>query len=141
MPQYIGWEHFHHEADIGVRGHGRSLAEAFEQVALAMTAVILEPDRVADHDLVVVHVSAADREVLLTEWLNALVYEMATRGMLFRRFRVEIGNDELQGMAWGEPIDVERHRPTVEIKGATFTELAVRRNSDGFWLAQCVVDV
>jgi len=44
-------------------------------------------------------------------------------------------------MAWGEPIDVERHRPTVEIKGATFTELAVRRNSDGFWLAQCVVDV
>ena len=26
-----GWEHFQHIADIGVRGSGRSLAEAFEQ--------------------------------------------------------------------------------------------------------------
>ena len=121
MSQDAGWEHFHHEADIGVRGHGRSLAEAFEQAALAMTAVILEPDRVVDRDPVVVQVSAADQEILLTEWLNALIYEMATRRMLFRRFQVKIGNGELQGTAWGEPIDIKRHRPTVEIKGATFT--------------------
>jgi tRNA nucleotidyltransferase (CCA-adding enzyme) len=106
-----------------------------------MTAVILEPDRVVDRDPVVVQVSAADQEILLTEWLNALIYEMATRRMLFRRFQVKIGNGELQGTAWGEPIDIKRHRPTVEIKGATFTELAVQQDSNGRWLAQCVVDV
>jgi tRNA nucleotidyltransferase (CCA-adding enzyme) len=136
-----GWEHFRHVADIGVRGTGRSLAEAFEQAALAMTAVIVDPGDVAELGEVAIEVSAPDDELLLTEWLNALVYEMATRHMLFARFEVKIRGDSLSATAWGEPIDVARHQPTVEIKGATFTELRVWRSDDGLWHAQCVVDV
>jgi len=34
------WEHFPHEADIGVRGFGATPAEAFEQAALALTAAV-----------------------------------------------------------------------------------------------------
>jgi len=136
-----GWEHFRHIADIGVRGCGRSLAEAFEQVALAMTAVILDPAAVACGESLQIEVSASDHELLLTEWLNALIYEMATRHMLFARFEVEIRGDILKARAWGEAIDVARHQPAVEIKGATFTELRVSRSEDGLWRAQCVVDV
>jgi len=136
-----GWEHFHHVADIGVRGNGNTLGEAFEQAALAMTAVIVEPSRVADTQAVEIVVSAEDREILLLEWLDALIYEMATRKMLFRRFRVEIEDCRLHATAWGEPIDVDRHQPGVEIKGATFTELKVWQESDDTWHAQCVVDV
>lgn len=136
-----GWEHFRHIADIGVRGCGRSLAEAFEQVALAMTAVILDPAAVACGESLQIEVSASDHELLLTEWLNALIYEMATRHMLFARFEVEIRGDILKARAWGEAIDVARHQPAVEIKGATFTELRVWRSEDGLWRAQCVVDV
>lgn len=36
------WEHFAHEADMGVRGLGASLGQAFEQGALAMTALVTE---------------------------------------------------------------------------------------------------
>ena len=32
------WEHFEHDADVGVRGWGNTRAEAFEQAAVAMTA-------------------------------------------------------------------------------------------------------
>ena len=35
-----GWEHFPHDADVGVRGFGATAAEAFEQAALALTAVV-----------------------------------------------------------------------------------------------------
>jgi SHS2 domain-containing protein len=136
-----GWEHFHHEADIGVRGIGRDLPEAFEQAALAMLAVITDPATVEPREALELVVSAPDSHLLLYEWLNALIYEMATRKMLFSRFRVEITGDELHGTIHGEPIDVARHQPTVEIKGATFTELAVKQREDGLWLAQCVVDV
>jgi tRNA nucleotidyltransferase (CCA-adding enzyme) len=136
-----GWKHFQHIADIGVRGSGRSLAEAFEQAALAMTAVILDPQTVACSEPLAIEVSAPDHELLLTEWLNALIYEMATRHRLFARFEVEIRGHRLKATAWGEAIDVARHRPTVEIKGATFTELRVWRSDDGLWHAQCVVDV
>jgi SHS2 domain-containing protein len=135
------WEHFQHAADIGVRGSGRTLAEAFEQAALAMTAVIVDPDSVKGSEPVAVAASAPDPELLLTEWLNALIYEMATRRMLFVRFEVAIDGEALTGRAWGEPIDVARHQPTVEVKGATFTELRVWQSSDGQWHAQCVVDV
>jgi len=79
--------------------------------------------------------------VLLVDWLNALVYEMATRHMLFARFDVNIENHRLQAVAWGEPVDVARHRPAAEVKGASFCELAVRRQPDGQWIAQCIVDV
>ncbi|MGB5453213.1 MAG: archease [Sedimenticolaceae bacterium] len=135
------WEHFQHMADIGVRGCGVTIAEAFEQAALAMTAVIAEPDSVEAHELIEVDISAPDNELLLTEWLNALIYEVATRHMLFGRFKVEIRDHRLRGKAWGEAIDVARHEPAVEIKGATFTELRVWRGEEGMWHAQCVVDV
>ena len=135
------WEHFQHMADIGVRGCGVTIAEAFEQAALALTAVIVEPDSVEAREAIELDISAPDKELLLTEWLNALIYEMATRHMLFRRFKVEIRDHRLQGKAWGEAIDVARHQPTVEIKGATFTELRVWQGEEGLWHAQCVVDV
>jgi SHS2 domain-containing protein len=134
------WEHFSHDADIGVRGIAEDVADAFAQAALALTAVITDPDGVAPRRAVQLSCEAPDDELLLYDWLNAVVYEMATRGMLFARFAVRIDGDRLEGAAWGEKVDVARHRPAVEIKGATLTELAVRR-SDGAWIAQCVIDI
>ncbi len=135
------WEHFYHMADIGVRGRGQTLTEAFEQVALAMTAVITEPELIQPQQAITVNCSAPEQDLLLVDWLNALVYEMATRKMLFSRFEVRLQATQLTGRAWGEKIDIPRHQPTVEIKGATYTELKVEQQADGSWLAQCVVDV
>ena len=135
------WQHFPHDADIGVRGIGRSKAEAFEQAALAMTAVITDPASVAAGEAVEISCEAPDDELLLVDWLNALVFEMATRRMLFARFEVGCDDHRLHGRAWGEKVDVGRHQPAVEVKGATLTCLSVGQQSDGMWSAQCVVDV
>ena len=135
------WEHFAHGADIGVRGQGSTLAEAFEQAALALTAVIADPDGIVPREAVEIACEAPDDELLLAEWLNAIVYEMAVRRMLFGRFEVAIEGGRLKGRALGEPTSVARHRPAVEVKGATYTSLRVARTDDGGWLAQTVVDV
>lgn len=135
------WEHFPHAADVGIRGFGDTLAEAFEQAALALTAVVTDLDGVAGRQEVTLSCEAPDRELLLTEWLNAIIYEMAVRDMLFSRFAVEIEDGQLSGSAWGEQLDPSRHQPVAEPKGATFTELAVRRDPVGGWMAQCVIDV
>ena len=66
---------------------------------------------------------------------------MATRKMLFSRFDVCVNDHSLHATAWGEPIEVARHQPAVEVKGATYTELSVKRDEEGRWTAQCVVDV
>lgn len=134
------WEHFEHGADIGVRGLGASKAAAFEQAALALTAVITDPDRVAAREAVQIHCEAPDDELLLADWLNALVYEMAVRHMLFGRFTVRLAGHRLDAQALGEAASVARHHPAVEVKGATYTALRVAP-AEGGWLAQTVVDV
>lgn len=139
------WEHFHHVADVGVRGFGDTMAEAFEQAAVSMTAVVTEPGAVRAAEWVEVACEAPNPEILLADWLNALVFEMATRRMLFARFAVRIearpGGWRLDAKAWGEAVDVARHQPAAEVKGATLSELEVARGGDGRWRAQCIVDV
>jgi len=135
------WEHFDHGADIGVRGLGRTRAEAYEQAALALTAVITEPARVEPLETVEIRCQADDDEALLVAWLNAIVTEMAARRMLFGRFQVELEGLSLHGEASGEAVSVGRHEPAVEVKGATYTQLRVRPAPGGGWLAQTVVDV
>jgi tRNA nucleotidyltransferase (CCA-adding enzyme) len=135
------WELFPHGADMGVRGIAPSKAVAFEQAAVALTAVVTDPAHVAAKDSVHLSCTAPDDELLLVEWLNALIFEMATRKMLFARFEVAIENHTLAATAWGEAIDLDRHELGVEVKGATCTSLKVCREESGQWSAQCVVDV
>jgi SHS2 domain-containing protein len=135
------WEHFPHQSDIGVRGVGASPAEAFEQAALALTAVMSDPATVEPREAVSVTCDAPDMELLFVEWLDRVIYETATRHMFFSRFVVRIEGLRLTGQAWGESIDPARHPLVVEVKGATLTSLRVAQGDDGRWTAQCVVDV
>ena len=66
---------------------------------------------------------------------------MATRGMLFCKFEVSIEAGSLRARVWGQQVDVEKHQPSVEIKGATYSDLKVGCDKDGKWVAQCIVDV
>ncbi len=141
MAAAVHWEHFPHEADIGVRGMGATLEQAFEQAALALTAVITDLDTVAQNEVIDLSCEAPDVELLLVDWLNMLVYEMVTRKMLFSRFEVRLEGERLSARVWGEPLDTVRHHPAVEVKGATYTALKVAQHAGGGWLAQCVVDV
>lgn len=136
------WEHFEHDADVGVRGVGKTLEEAFAQAGLALMHVFARADAVEPNKSVPIECQASDDEVLLVDWLNALVYEVATRRMLFGRFDISIDADKLHATAYGETIDPSRHETVVEVKGATYTCLHVGEDSNShLWTAQCVVDV
>ena len=126
---------------MGVRGIGHSKEEAFEQAAIAMSAVITDPAKISAVERVEIACAAPDDELLLVDWLNALIYEMATRKWLFSRFEVHIKEHQLVAGVWGESMNAAKHQPAVEIKGATYTALRVAQESNGEWVAQCVVDV
>jgi SHS2 domain-containing protein len=134
-------ELFPHSADIGVRGIGPTRVSAFEQAALALTKAVTDPAGIALKEAVEISCEAPDDAFLLHDWLNALLYEMAMRRLIFGRFTVAIEGHRLKGRAWGEPVDRRRHMPAVEPKGATLTALKVERRGDGAWIAQCIVDV
>jgi len=135
----VEWEHFPHDADVGVRGFGATPAQAFEQAALALTAIVTNA-AVKPQTAVEVTSEAPDLELLFVDWLNTIIYEMSVRKMLFGRFVVTIEGIRLKGTLWGEPVDVARHAPACEPKGATYTALRVA-HAAGVWSAGCVVDV
>jgi SHS2 domain-containing protein len=135
------FETFEHGADIGIRGRGRTLSEAFENGAKSMYSLVVEGlDTVIPEKPVTISCESFDLECLFVTWLNSLLAESDIQRLIFSDFKVKIQDLKLTGTAMGEPFDFSRHRRGVEVKGATFTELAVRQEGD-LWIAQCVVDV
>jgi len=137
----VHWEHFSHGADVGIRGVGATMAEAFAQAALALTAAMCDVASVRPLEVSEIVCRAPSPELLLVDWLNAIVYAIATEHRIFSEFDVRIDQRELHALIKGEPIDRDRHQPAVEIKGATHTSLRVAQEPDGRWVAQCVIDV
>jgi SHS2 domain-containing protein len=140
MVHAASWEHFEHEADVGVRGRGATLEEAFACGGLALTGIVTDPATVAPATPVDIACESEDRETLFAEFLNAVIFEMATRDMLFGRYDVTIEGGRLRATAWGEPVDGARHQPAVEPKGATYTALRVAEVGSEF-VVECVIDV
>ncbi len=135
-----GYETFEHEADIGIRGFGKSIESAFENAAVALYSVMVNIARIAQNESRTLSVSAPDNELLLVEWLNALLSLSDIERIVFSRFEVRISGNSVTGTAWGEKLDKKRHEPGVEVKGATYHQLNVKNEGD-IWTAQCVVDV
>ncbi len=141
-------EFFEHKADIGIRGIGKTLQEAFEEIARAMFEIMFDLTQVGMDINVEIKVNAQNLEELLVEWLNALLTEKDIHNTVFAHFKIEkikqIENGDwiLEGKAYGEELNIEKHKPEVEVKAATYSQLKVyfdkkRRR----WVAQCVVDV
>ena len=120
-----GWEHFPHDADVGVRGFGATPAEAFEQAALALTAVVTRAP-IEPLSRVEVRCEAPDLELLFVDWLNAIIYEMAVRRMLFAHFDVRIEGTGLAATLWGEPVERRAARAGLRTEGRNLHGIAGR---------------
>lgn len=139
------YEYLDHEADIGIRGIGYTLSEAFAESAQAMFSIMADVETVAPRESVAVHCQARDVETLLVEFLNELLFQREARGLLLSSCHVnEIRQNAerwyLDALAWGEPLDLGRHEIRTEVKAATYAALKVGRQG-GLYVAQCVVDV
>jgi len=132
--------HIEHDADIGLRATASSRGGLYEAMGEALTAVITDPACVRLERQIDIHCEAPDDAPLLVDWLNALIYEMATRRMVFGKWRVALDGDKLDALVEGEGLDRARHLPVVEVKGATYTALSVEQDASGNWHGQCIVD-
>jgi SHS2 domain-containing protein len=135
------WEHFEHGRCVGVRGLAATKAGAFEQAALALTALVCAPHTVRPLESVEISCTGIDDAALLASWLTALAREMAARHVVFGRFEVTISGGRLRGQAFGEPASVERHASAADVDGAVFLGARVSRTGDGGWMADSVVDL
>ena len=137
----VSYEYFEHQADIGIRGKGKTLAEAFEQAALAMFEIMVETKYLKIDKPQIVEVEGNDLNELLIAWLSELLYLKDVEGKMFSKFEIgSIDENKLVAKVYGEPIDSSRHKLKLEVKAATYTQLFVEKKETS-WIAQCLVDV
>ena len=136
-----GFELFDHTADLGVEGRGDSLGEALAWTATGMFSVIADLDAVKPREELRLSVAAVDRDALVVDWLNELLFRFETEGFLPRRFEVTVNEagTALEARCMGEPADPDRHRAWSVVKAATYHALEVRHNTE--WRIQVVLDV
>jgi SHS2 domain-containing protein len=121
-----------HTADVGIIAYGADMKQAFANAAKGLFSLITELDDVDE----VLHrdaeLTATDEESLLVEWLNELIYQFDTEGIVFKRFDItQLDNTRLRARGYGEKVDKSRHRLKTGVKAATYHMLKVEKN-DGF---------
>ena len=135
------FELFEHTADVGVRGFGRTVEEAFENTAKAMMSVMFDLEAIEPRREVEIECSAGNVEELLVAFLNEVLSMIDIEGLVLGEFKVRINENKLTCVARGEEFKAEKHHPKTEVKAATYSQLRVFKNDDGYWVAQCIVDV
>lgn len=131
--------YFDHEADIGVIGFGKTITEAFVSAAEAVFALMSSPEEIKEIDTVEFKFEEQDIELAFVEWLNLLIAHAHKDKLVFKSFKLLHNGGYWKGMAMGEPWREELTHGT-EVKGATLTELSVKKRGE-LWEARCVVDV
>jgi len=135
------YETFEHTADLGLRVRAPDLDSLFAEAGRALFSTIVDdPDTVRPQQRFDVTLSGTERDYLLFDWLNELLFRWDSAHLLFSRFEVHVRADGLNGTAWGEPLDESRHILGHEVKAITYHGLRVEPTDDG-WLAEVIVDI
>jgi len=138
------WEHYEHTADIGIRGYGDTLEEAFEAVAIALFDVMVDVRKVEKKEVREIEVEGEDLYSLLYNFLEELLILHDTEGLVFGDFEVKIEKTEqgyrLKAKAYGEKLS-EKHEPKEEVKAITYHEMEIKQLPSEEWMAQLVPDI
>ncbi len=132
-----GYEELEHAADWSFQVRGRDLRELFVNAAGAITR-LEHGDKTGNAAITrELQVQGMDRESLLVNWLNELLYLAQARREVYRGFEIiEINDTHLRARVSGAP----EQNPQRRIKAVTFHTLEIKKTTRG-WEATLVVDV
>jgi SHS2 domain-containing protein len=137
------YEFFEHTADLGLRASGRDLPDLFANAALGLMAAVVDPATVRPGGIRDrIRAEGPDRETLLVNWLNQVLFLFSVQRMVFCRFQVRSFSDTaIEAEGEGELLDPLRHGVLREVKAVTLHDLGVERAPDGTWRAKAILDV
>ncbi|MBZ5501478.1 MAG: archease [Acidobacteriia bacterium] len=143
----VPYEILEHPADVGFRAYGRTVAELFENAALAMCSLGCAPERIEEREERDIAAQGSDIESLLYAWLAEVLAVADADRLVFHRMAVTLLREpapgqpgEVRGTAYGETFDRQRHTAGTCVKAVTLHQFFVEPTADGF-RAQVFVDV
>jgi SHS2 domain-containing protein len=134
------FEILEHPADIGFRAFGGTLEELFANSAVAMLSIAGDPEAAEQRQEYRISVESGDRDGLMVDWLNEVLYWYDGKRIALREFRVQLTGERIDAVATGEPRDPERHRSHLIVKAVTYHQLRIEHR-DGAWIAEVYLDI
>ena len=130
-----------HTADIGIVAYGTNIKQVFANAARGLFSLITELDTITEKEQHNIEITAPDREALLVNWLNELIYLFEAKEMLFNRFDItSLTDTELRATGYGEKIDLTKHELKTQVKATTYHMLKIEQTRSS-WKAQVIFDV
>jgi len=87
-----------------------------------------------------ISVESGDRDSLMLDWLNEVLYWYDGKRIALREFRVNLQEHRIDAVATGEPRDPQRHRARLIVKAVTYHQLRIEQR-DGAWIAEVYLDI
>ena len=135
------FEIIEHTADIGIACYGADLQQLFLHAAFGLYSLMIDVNDIKEKLQREISLSAPDREGLLVDWLNELIYIFEVEQVVLTRCEFNKLNDtELQARCFGDKIDPEHQTIKREVKAATYHMLTITNNKNGY-KARVIFDI
>lgn len=126
----VKYEYRDHTADIQLHSWGDTMAEAFENAAIAMFGYMTELDAVEVDDSLVIEVEAEGRDLksLLYKFLDEFLYNFSTEDNVCKDVRITMFDAErmrLRAVGHGEKFSLDKHPQGTEIKAITYSHMQI----------------
>jgi len=127
-------------ADVGIVAYGEDINSVFENAALGMFSLIVEPQKIRVKERVEVRVESNNLEDLLVAWLNELLFIFETKGFIINECKIiQMDDKHLIADIKGEDYDPDIHSRNIYIKAATYHDLEIKKDNSG-WRAKVIFD-
>jgi SHS2 domain-containing protein len=137
----MAFEVIEHTADAGIIARGATLGEAFAEAARGMYSLMVDLESVLPAQRVQFDLREADNERLLLKWLLDLLFTTETQGLVFSRFAASVEPGHLEGEAWGEQFDEQRHEARALVKGVTRHMLSIEQLGEKSFEIRVIFDL
>jgi SHS2 domain-containing protein len=128
-------------SDVCFKAYGKDLAELFSNSGLALMEVTVNTSQLRPKVMKYLILQAKDLKALMFDWLSELIYYIDSENLALVKFSIKVDekNLKLEGKAWGEKLDPDRHETRTHVKACTYHKMEIKKNKA--WSAQVILDI
>ena len=139
----MNYEYLDHTADLKIRAYGKTLEEAFVNVALGAFNFMTDTSKIKKQEEHKISMKAKRIESFLYDFMEELLFLLDTKGFLISGFKnvkikQEKDNFSLQCVALGD--NYKNYAVKGDIKAVTYSEMSISKEEDRF-VVQVVFDI
>lgn len=127
-----------HTSEVKFKAYGKTLDNAFENAALALSQVIAKENKIRNTAKKEIKVRGENKENLLYSFLEEILYLFDAEHFIVAKAEVKINENNLKATLYGD--DSSNYKSLGEVKAITYSEMQIKKVSSG-WEVQVVVDV